>query len=104
GYHVSFAAWEATGAAVAKAAAGHLAPATLELGVKSANIVFPDADLAAAANGLVAGIFAAAGQTCIAGSPGLVHQDVYDEILERVADRAARIGMGDPQQPETEMG
>jgi acyl-CoA reductase-like NAD-dependent aldehyde dehydrogenase len=102
--HVSFTGSEATGAAVAKAAAGHLAPATLELGGKSANIVFPDADLAAAANGLVAGIFAAAGQTCIAGSRGLVHQDVYDEILERVADRAARIVMGDPQQPETEMG
>jgi acyl-CoA reductase-like NAD-dependent aldehyde dehydrogenase len=102
--HVSFTGSEATGAAVAQAAAGHLAPATLELGGKSANIVFPDADLAAAANGLVAGIFAAAGQTCIAGSRGLVHEDVYDEILERVADRAARIVMGDPQQPETEMG
>jgi (Z)-2-((N-methylformamido)methylene)-5-hydroxybutyrolactone dehydrogenase len=102
--HVSFTGSEATGAAVAKAAAGHLAPATLELGGKSANIVFPDADLAAAANGLVAGIFAAAGQTCIAGSRGLVHEAVYDEILERVADRATRIVMGDPQQPETEMG
>ena len=102
--HVSFTGSEATGAAVAKAAAGHLAPATLELGGKSANIVFPDADLAAAANGLVAGIFAAAGQTCIAGSRGLIHEEVYDEILERVADRATRIVMGDPQQPETEMG
>jgi acyl-CoA reductase-like NAD-dependent aldehyde dehydrogenase len=102
--HVSFTGSEATGAAVAKAAAGHLAPATLELGGKSANIVFPDADLAAAANGLVAGIFAAAGQTCIAGSRGLIHEDVYDEILERVAERATRIVMGDPRQPGTEMG
>jgi acyl-CoA reductase-like NAD-dependent aldehyde dehydrogenase len=102
--HVSFTGSEATGAAVAKAAAGHLAPASLELGGKSANIVFPDADLAAAANGLVAGIFAAAGQTCMAGSRGLVHEDVYDEILERVTERAARIVMGDPRQPETEMG
>jgi acyl-CoA reductase-like NAD-dependent aldehyde dehydrogenase len=102
--HVSFTGSEATGSAVAKAAAGHLAPATLELGGKSANIVFPDADLAAAANGLVAGIFAAAGQTCIAGSRGLVHEDVYDEILRRVADRAERIVMGDPKLPETEMG
>jgi acyl-CoA reductase-like NAD-dependent aldehyde dehydrogenase len=102
--HVSFTGSEVTGAAVAKAAAGHLAPATLELGGKSANIVFPDADPAAAANGLVAGIFAAAGQTCIAGSRGLVHEDVYDEILERVADRAGRIVMGDPKAPETEMG
>jgi aldehyde dehydrogenase (NAD+) len=102
--HVSFTGSEATGSAVAKAAAGHLAPATLELGGKSANIVFPDADLAAAANGLVAGIFAAAGQTCIAGSRGLIHEDVYDEIVERVAERAARIVMGDPQRAETEMG
>jgi len=102
--HVSFTGSEATGVAVAQAAAGHLAPATLELGGKSANIVFPDADPAAAANGLVAGIFAAAGQTCIAGSRGLIHEDVYDEIVERVADRAARIVMGDPRQPATEMG
>ena len=102
--HVSFTGSEATGAAVAKSAAGHLAPASLALGGKSANIVFPDADLAAAANGLVAGIFAAAGQTCMAGSRGLVHEDVYDEILERVTERAARIVMGDPRQPETEMG
>jgi aldehyde dehydrogenase (NAD+) len=102
--HVSFTGSEATGSAVARAAAGHLAPATLELGGKSANIVFPDADPAAAANGLVAGIFAAAGQTCIAGSRGLIHESVYDEIVERVADRATRIVMGDPKEPETEMG
>jgi acyl-CoA reductase-like NAD-dependent aldehyde dehydrogenase len=102
--HVAFTGSEATGIAVAQAAAGHLAPATLELGGKSANIVFPDADLAAAANGLVAGIFAAAGQTCMAGSRGLIHADVYDEVVERVAVRAAAIVMGDPQQPATEMG
>jgi (Z)-2-((N-methylformamido)methylene)-5-hydroxybutyrolactone dehydrogenase len=102
--HVAFTGSEATGVAVARAAAGHLAPATLELGGKSANIVFPDADLDAAANGLVAGIFAAAGQTCMAGSRGLIHADVYDEVVERVADRAGRIVMGDPQHPETEMG
>jgi len=52
----------------------------------------------------IAGIFAAAGQTCIAGSRGLVHEDVYDEILERVAERAGRIVMGDPKAPATEMG
>lgn len=102
--HVSFTGSETTGSAVAQAAAGHLAPATLELGGKSANIVFPDADLEAAANGLIAGIFAAAGQTCIAGSRGLIHEDVYDEVVQRVADRASRIIMGDPQAAETEMG
>ncbi|MHB8467837.1 MAG: aldehyde dehydrogenase family protein, partial [Acidimicrobiales bacterium] len=57
--HVSFTGSEATGAAVAQAASSHLAGVTLELGGKSANIVFPDADLEAAANGLIAGIFAA---------------------------------------------
>src|ERR1700730_10800824 len=102
--HVSFTGSEVTGAAVAKAAAGHLAPATLELGGKSANIVFGDADPAAAANGLIAGIFAAAGQTCIAGSRALVHKDVHDEVVARVADRAATIKMGDPKDPDTEMG
>jgi aldehyde dehydrogenase (NAD+) len=102
--HVSFTGSEATGSAVAKAAAGHLAPATLELGGKSANIVFPDADPVAAANGLVAGIFAAAGQTCIAGSRGLIHESVYDNIVELVADRASRIVMGDPKLPDSEMG
>jgi aldehyde dehydrogenase (NAD+) len=66
--------------------------------------VFPDADLEAASNGLIAGIFAAAGQTCIAGSRALVHEDVYEEVVARVAERAARIKMGDPKAVETEMG
>jgi len=102
--HVSFTGSEATGAAVARAASSHLAGVTLELGGKSANVVFPDADLEAAANGLIAGIFAAAGQTCIAGSRGLVHKDVYAEVVARVAERAATIKMGDPKHPDTEMG
>ncbi|HVV31143.1 MAG TPA: aldehyde dehydrogenase [Mycobacteriales bacterium] len=102
--HVSFTGSERTGAAVAAAAGGHLAPVTLELGGKSANIVFPDADLDAAANGLVAGIFAAAGQTCIAGSRALIHESVYDAVLDRVAERAKRIVLGDPKDPATEMG
>jgi aldehyde dehydrogenase (NAD+) len=101
---VTFTGSEVTGIAVARAAAGHLAPVTLELGGKSANIVFEDADLEAASNGLIAGIFAAAGQTCIAGSRALIHASVYDEVVKRVADRAARITMGDPKAVETEMG
>ncbi|MCW2526308.1 MAG: aldehyde dehydrogenase, partial [Pseudonocardiales bacterium] len=101
---VTFTGSETTGIAVAKAAAGHFAPVTLELGGKSANIVFPDADLEAASNGLIAGIFAAAGQTCIAGSRALIHADIYEEVVQRVADRAARIKMGDPKAIDTEMG
>ena len=61
---------------------------TLELGGKSAQVVFPDADLDAAANGVIAGVFAATGQTCMAGSRLIVHEDVHDELIERVAERA----------------
>ncbi len=64
---VAFTGSVATGIRVAKAAAEHLAPVSLELGGKSPNIVFADSDIEAAANGVVAGIFAACGQTCVAG-------------------------------------
>ena len=67
----------ATGRAVAKAAAENINRVTLELGGKSPQIVFDDADLAAAANGLVAGVFAATGQTCMAGSRLIVHEGVH---------------------------
>ncbi len=77
---------------------------TLELGGKSPQIVFPDADLRAAANGLIAGVFAATGQTCMAGSRLIVHADVHDELVELVTERAAQIRLGDPNDPQTEMG
>ena len=101
---VAFTGSTATGRAVARAAAENLSRVTLELGGKSPQIVFPDADLAAAANGVVAGVFAAAGQTCLAGSRLIVHADVYDELVELVGARARAIRLGDPTQPETEMG
>jgi acyl-CoA reductase-like NAD-dependent aldehyde dehydrogenase len=101
---VAFTGSTAVGSAVARAAAGRLARTTLELGGKSAQLVFADADLDAAANGVVAGIFAAAGQTCIAGSRLLVADEIHDELVERVARRARRIVLGDPLAPETEMG
>lgn len=101
---VAFTGSTATGRAVAHAAAENLNKVTLELGGKSPQIVFPDADLRAAANGLVAGVFAATGQTCMAGSRLVVHKDVHDELVELVADRAARITLGDPNDPDTEMG
>ncbi|MFJ3779020.1 aldehyde dehydrogenase [Streptomyces sp. NPDC090075] len=102
--HVSFTGSEATGVVVARSAVSNFTPVTLELGGKSANIVFEDADLAAAANGVIAGIFAAAGQTCIAGSRALVHQTVYDELVERVVARARTIKLGNPLDDATEMG
>jgi aldehyde dehydrogenase (NAD+) len=101
---VAFTGSTATGRAVATAAAQNLNRVTLELGGKSPQIVFPDADLSAAANGIVAGVFAATGQTCMAGSRLIVHESVHDELVDLVARRAARIRLGDPQDPATEMG
>jgi len=101
---VAFTGSTATGRAVARAAAENINKVTLELGGKSAQVVFPDADLAAAANGIVAGVFAATGQTCMAGSRLIVHQDVHDELIRLVAERAARIKLGDPNDAATEMG
>ncbi len=101
---VAFTGSTATGRAVAHAAAENLNKITLELGGKSPHIVFADADLDAAANGVIAGVFAATGQTCMAGSRLIVHADVHDELVERVGRRAQQIKLGDPTDPSTEMG
>jgi acyl-CoA reductase-like NAD-dependent aldehyde dehydrogenase len=101
---VAFTGSTATGRAVAHAAAENLNKVTLELGGKSPQVVFPDADLAAAANGVIAGVFAATGQTCMAGSRLIVHADVHDELVRLIAERAATIRLGDPTAAETEMG
>jgi (Z)-2-((N-methylformamido)methylene)-5-hydroxybutyrolactone dehydrogenase len=87
-----------------KDAADHLAKVTLELGGKSPNIVFDDVDLEAANNGVVAGIFAATGQTCIAGSRLFVQERAHDELVEKLSGRAKKIKLGDPLDAETEMG
>ena len=101
---IAFTGSSATGAKVAQAAGANLHKVTLELGGKSPQIVFADADLDAAANGLVAGVFAATGQTCMAGSRLIVHEDVHDALVERVVARANSIKLGDPTAAETEMG
>lgn len=101
---VAFTGSSATGRKVAQAAAANLHRVTLELGGKSPQIVFPDADLDAAANGLVAGVFAATGQTCLAGSRLIVHQDVHDELVAKVVELANAIKLGDPTEPDTQMG
>ncbi|MET4432943.1 aldehyde dehydrogenase [Mycolicibacterium sp. 624] len=92
------------GRLVAERASARLAHVALELGGKSANIVFADASIDAAVNGILAGIFAAAGQTCVAGSRALIHADVYDEVVSRVVERAKSIRVGDPRIQTTEMG
>jgi aldehyde dehydrogenase (NAD+) len=76
----------------------------LELGGKSANIFFDDVRVDDVLNGVIAGIFAAAGQTCVAGSRLLVHEKVADEFVEKIAARARTIRLGDPTSEDTEMG
>lgn len=85
-------------------AAQSVKPLVLELGGKSANIVLPDADLPAAVSGILAGIFAAAGQTCVAGSRLLVHEALADQLVDLLTARAQTIILGDPLDEETEMG
>lgn len=101
---ISFTGSTQTGSRIASQAAGRFIATTLELGGKSPNIVFADADLDNAAMGVIAGIFAAAGQTCIAGSRVFAHESVYDELVERVATRAGSIIIGDPLEERTEIG
>ena len=101
---IAFTGSSATGAKVAQAATANLNRVSLELGGKSPQIVFADADLDAAANGLVAGVFAATGQTCMAGSRLIVHTDVHDALIDKIVARANAITMGDPTDAATEMG
>ena len=101
---VAFTGGVEAGRAIGTRAAARFAHVTLELGGKSANIVFPDADMKQAEAGLLAGIFAAAGQTCVAGSRALVHRKVRDDVLEVLTKRAAGIKIGDPLDPATQMG
>lgn len=101
---VSFTGSPAAAREIAASAGKALIPVTLELGGKSPNIIFADADLDKAVVGALAGIFAAAGQTCIAGSRLLVQRPIYDEVTRRLADRAAKIKLGNPLDPATEMG
>jgi acyl-CoA reductase-like NAD-dependent aldehyde dehydrogenase len=101
---VAFTGSTASGINVMKSAADHLTKVSLELGGKSPNIIFEDADLDAAANGVIAGIFAATGQTCVAGSRVLVQRSIHDELVRRVVERAGTIKLGNPLEPDTEMG
>jgi (Z)-2-((N-methylformamido)methylene)-5-hydroxybutyrolactone dehydrogenase len=93
---VAFTGSTDTGKQVMKDAADHLAKVTLELGGKSPNIVFDDADLEAAANGVVSGIFAATGQTCMAGSRLFVHEDLHDDLVGALAEKAKAAKLGNP--------
>jgi aldehyde dehydrogenase (NAD+) len=101
---VAFTGSTAAGRAIATAAGQTLKRVSLELGGKSPNIVFADADLDSAINGLVAGIFGASGQTCMAGSRILVQESIYDDIVQALATRAEAITIGSPLDEASEMG
>jgi acyl-CoA reductase-like NAD-dependent aldehyde dehydrogenase len=101
---ITFTGSDTTGAKVYEAAARNLKKVSLELGGKSPNIVFEDADLTAAAAGAVSGIFAATGQTCVAGSRLLVQNSIREAFVERLLALAASARIGDPMQPDTNIG
>lgn len=101
---VAFTGGEAGGLAVQRLAGEKLIPCTLELGGKSANVVFEDADREAALSGAISGIFAAGGQSCMAGSRLLLHDSLHDLFVERLVAAAEAVKLGDPSDPATNMG
>lgn len=101
---VAFTGGESGGRHVNIAAAADFKQVTLELGGKSANIVFEDARLDDALSGAISGTFAASGQTCIAGSRLLVHESIHDRFLERLVALAGTARFGDPMSPDTQIG
>ncbi|SFO94600.1 aldehyde dehydrogenase (NAD+) [Bradyrhizobium sp. Ghvi] len=101
---IAFTGSEATGRRIGELAARSFKKVTLELGGKSPHIVFDDAEIDNAVKGVISGIFAATGQTCIAGSRLLVHRSIHDQFVERVVAFAGRAKKGDPLLASTQVG
>lgn len=101
---VSFTGGPSSARHVIQNTTNNFAEVSLELGGKSPFIVFDDADIESAVNGSVGGIFAATGQSCVAGSRLLLHEDIADEFIERLTAVAKSVKIGDPMLDETEMG
>jgi len=101
---VSFTGSDAGGVSVASQAAVGLKPVTLELGGKSPQIVFADADLDNAINGVLSGIFLSNGQSCIAGSRLIVEASVLDQFTQKLIDRVNNFSIGDPMVDATDVG
>jgi acyl-CoA reductase-like NAD-dependent aldehyde dehydrogenase len=101
---IAFTGSTATGRRIVQASAGNLKKIQLELGGKGANIVFGDANVEAAVNGSAFAIFHNQGQACIAGSRLILHKSIADEFTERFARLAASIKIGNPLDPQTELG
>jgi (Z)-2-((N-methylformamido)methylene)-5-hydroxybutyrolactone dehydrogenase len=101
---IAFTGGEAGGISIYRAAAEGLKHVTLELGGKSPHIIFADAKIDNAVNGAVSGIFAASGQTCLAGSRLLVERSVHDEVIDKLVRLAKTARLGNPQLPDTQVG
>ncbi|MGG2093772.1 aldehyde dehydrogenase [Bacillus sp. S13(2024)] len=101
---ISFVGETTTGKTVMKNAASQLIPVSLELGGKSANIVFEDADLDEAVKGSIEAIFRNQGEICLAGSRLLVQESVYDKFLEKFVEAVRKIKVGNPLDEDTDMG
>lgn len=101
---ITFTGSDVTGARIYSQAAKTMKRVSLELGGKSPNIVFDDCDLTAAASGAISGIFAATGQTCIAGSRLLVQNSIKEKFTERLVELGASAKKGDPMSPDTNIG
>jgi len=101
---IAFTGDTSTGKGIMRGAAASLKHLTLELGGKSPNIVFPDADLDAAVRGATVGIFYGKGEVCAAGSRLLVDKSIKDQFLQKVADRTKKMVPGDPLDPKTRLG
>lgn len=101
---ISFTGSDITGRMINEKAGRQLKHTAMELGGKSPNVVFEDADLEQAVLGAISGIFAATGQTCIAGSRLLVQDSIHDAFVERLLAVARMARMGDPMDPDTQVG
>lgn len=101
---IAFTGSTATGRRIVQASAGNLKKVQLELGGKGPNIIFDDANIAAAVGGSAWAIFHNQGQACIAGSRIIIHEDVAEEFIEKFAALAKTIRLGNPMDPSTEMG
>ena len=101
---VAFTGSDATGQRIYEAAAKGLKRVSMELGGKSPNIVFDDAQIDNAVKGVISGIFAATGQTCIAGSRLLVQQSIHDQFVDKLVALAKTATMGDPMSLDTQVG
>ncbi len=101
---VAFTGGPSTARQIVRNTAENLAYTSLELGGKSPVVVFADADIDSTANAIVAGIFAASGQSCVAGSRLYVERPIHDRLVDLLATKARAIRIGDPQDPATEMG